>query len=360
MMLFKDEAEMARLWASDAVMGMSLSTRDGLAVRVVYAGRPGGSVGPDFRDAIFFIDGKRLAGDIELHLRASDWYAHGHDTDPHYNNVIAHIVAHSSPDAVPTRLVSGVTVPIIFLDEQSIGLSSSPITWPCKCNPMRKSEAFPVLRSAGQARFAARVARFRSELMVKGASLDSVLWYALAEAIGYGRDPALTRFIGQAIYRGAHPDIVGLDRISMTRLHYITRLVEGWRETSLAAMCCGTLLAGGVACGWQRLIVLLTSVETARGWGLGAGRAAIIAWNALLPCLAAYGDICGSRALARIACSVAESAPGIPSNAITRYMTRWFGWRSMPPGALAQQGLHHVYASWCRTKSCEGCPIGCR
>ena len=47
--------------------------------------------GPDFFNAKVKIGETLWAGNIELHLKASDWFRHGHDSDPSYNNTILHI-----------------------------------------------------------------------------------------------------------------------------------------------------------------------------------------------------------------------------------------------------------------------------
>ena len=50
------------------------------------------SSGADFFNAQLMIDGLRWAGNVEIHLKSSDWYVHNHHTDPNYDNVILHVV----------------------------------------------------------------------------------------------------------------------------------------------------------------------------------------------------------------------------------------------------------------------------
>ena len=48
--------------------------------------------GPDFNDAKIKIGKTTWAGNVELHLRSSDWKKHNHQNDKNYNNVILHVV----------------------------------------------------------------------------------------------------------------------------------------------------------------------------------------------------------------------------------------------------------------------------
>lgn len=54
--------------------------------------------GPDFFNAKLRLDGQLWAGNVELHVKASDWLAHHHDTDPRYDNVVLHVVNQSDRD----------------------------------------------------------------------------------------------------------------------------------------------------------------------------------------------------------------------------------------------------------------------
>ena len=48
--------------------------------------------GPDFFNAKIKIGAQTWAGNIEIHLKSSDWYAHNHQNDKSYDSVILHVV----------------------------------------------------------------------------------------------------------------------------------------------------------------------------------------------------------------------------------------------------------------------------
>ncbi len=80
------------LWAQ-RMLGLSFSLDGGGKVRVIDPGILNRDAGPDFFNAKVKIDGKTWVGNIEIHMKASDWHRHGHSEDPAYENVILHVVA---------------------------------------------------------------------------------------------------------------------------------------------------------------------------------------------------------------------------------------------------------------------------
>lgn len=70
----------------------SLRTTAGEDMEVIDPGMHNSSQGPDFFNAKVRVGGTLWAGNVEVHLKSSDWYRHGHETDPFYNNTILHVV----------------------------------------------------------------------------------------------------------------------------------------------------------------------------------------------------------------------------------------------------------------------------
>ena len=69
--------------------------------------------GPDFSLAKVRTGDLLWVGSVEMHLRSSDWYAHGHETDPRYDPIILHVVLeddreihNSRGEVIPTAVLT--------------------------------------------------------------------------------------------------------------------------------------------------------------------------------------------------------------------------------------------------------------
>ena len=101
------------IWKHRILPLKALQTTDGQDVEIVDVGLLNPNAGPDFFNAKVRIGQTMWAGNIEIHLKSSDWYRHGHDTDEAYNNVILH-VANIVDATVVTQI--GKDIPQLQLD----------------------------------------------------------------------------------------------------------------------------------------------------------------------------------------------------------------------------------------------------
>lgn len=61
-------------------------------VEVIDSGSYNTNSGPDFLNAKLKIDEQLWVGNVEIHIKSSDWYAHHHEKDVNYDAVILHVV----------------------------------------------------------------------------------------------------------------------------------------------------------------------------------------------------------------------------------------------------------------------------
>ena len=191
------ESFLAQIWQQQLTGREALVTTGGDTVEVLHPGRPTNDCGPDFRDALVAINGQRpLQGDIELHVNARDWRAHGHHKDPNYDRVILH-VALQSDGIEASPLCNGRAVPVLALSQSMSGstdelrgqLCQPPFgEEPCYQAFLRygKDEVIQVVEEAGDERFRHKAQRFEAALVSREA--DQVLYEGLMRALGYSRN----------------------------------------------------------------------------------------------------------------------------------------------------------------------------
>ncbi|MEM1340134.1 MAG: DUF2851 family protein [Bacteroidota bacterium] len=80
------------IWKTHKLPTNNIFTTNGEQVLILQPGLHNIKEGPDFFNALLEIDGQQWAGNVEIHLKTSDWYAHGHEQDVNYDNVVLHVV----------------------------------------------------------------------------------------------------------------------------------------------------------------------------------------------------------------------------------------------------------------------------
>lgn len=90
-----------------------LRTEKGEPIEVVNVGRHNSDAGPDFLGAQLKINGFMWIGNVEIHLKSSDWYRHHHELDAAYDNVVLHVVSDADCEVKTSK---GVTVPQLKLE----------------------------------------------------------------------------------------------------------------------------------------------------------------------------------------------------------------------------------------------------
>jgi len=93
----------------------SISLDNGEFISIIKTGSYNTNSGPDFFNALIKIGTTSWAGNIEIHVNASDWFRHKHQSNPAYDNIILHVVYNN--DAVIQRS-NNDPIPTLVLREQ--------------------------------------------------------------------------------------------------------------------------------------------------------------------------------------------------------------------------------------------------
>lgn len=80
------------LWVNKKLPFTQLKTHLNESLEINHFGQYLQNAGPDIFNAQISINQQKWAGNIEIHIKSSDWYVHNHEKDSNYDNVILHVV----------------------------------------------------------------------------------------------------------------------------------------------------------------------------------------------------------------------------------------------------------------------------
>jgi hypothetical protein len=117
-----------------------LQTTDGKGVEIIHPGVENTDSGPDFFNAKVKIEDTVWVGNVEFHVKTSDWTKHKHDKNAAYDTVILHVVYEHDVEKAQIGIVNDIPVVELkqYMNQELIdryySLVSSPTWIPCENN----------------------------------------------------------------------------------------------------------------------------------------------------------------------------------------------------------------------------------
>ena len=174
-----------KLYNKDSINGQN---RD--KIEILNQGTHNSDSGPDFFNAKIKINETVWAGNVEIHVNSSDWYAHNHHKDKAYDNVILQIVYNHDKEITRTNGQSIPTVEIKF-DQELLNNYESLIkreAWiPCQ-NEIKNVDPFMLqnwLEKLSIERLEEKAERINRILEQTNNSWESAFYIQLARNFGF-------------------------------------------------------------------------------------------------------------------------------------------------------------------------------
>lgn len=175
-----------KLWLSEDMV-----TNDGRRIRVIDPGLLNTDSGPDFFNAKVEIDGHLWVGNVEIHVRASDWKRHHHDEDPAYDSVILHVV---EKDDAPVARINGEIIPQVELkvsprfNESYDRLVNAKVELPCaaRLGEVPLLTVTEWIEALAFERLHGKVDRVRELYDRYNGSWEDICYVMLARTLGFG------------------------------------------------------------------------------------------------------------------------------------------------------------------------------
>src|SRR5438128_6734913 len=244
------ELELQARWFTGD-FGKHFVSTDGDKIEIVQFGVWNREAGPDFCDAAIRINGgKPIRGCIEIDLVDRNWEAHGHATNPAFEETVLHVFAEKSDREFFARTKSNRNVPQVWIDPKMLPDASGanlPLARPGRCQaPLKdlpEDRVRSVLDAAAQFRLQQKANRIRNK--IESRRRDEALFQEIAAALGYKENKLPFTLIAQRLplhfLRASPEDIesllfgvagflqtADLDRHQRLTREYLSQLWDRW------------------------------------------------------------------------------------------------------------------------------------
>jgi hypothetical protein len=178
------------LWKYGLYDAEKLFDNEGKKIIVINPGEYNHDSGPDFFNARLKIAGTEWAGNVEIHIRTSDFDNHRHNTDPAFDNVILHVVAENDRKVYNSRGEEILTAGLVFdidMYEKYIELVNNPYIIACQ-GEVNKIDSFKIshwLGSLAVERLQTKSEHILKILSVTGNDWDETFYRLLSRYFGF-------------------------------------------------------------------------------------------------------------------------------------------------------------------------------
>ncbi len=406
------------IWKYGLFPADKLFTPKGERVEILAPGQFNTDAGPDFLFSRIRIAGTVWVGHTEIHVKASDWFRHGHDKDPAYDTVVLHVVYEA--DCEVTRpggeVIPAVTLPVkpAYLDTYHSMLSTlSPV--PCE-RAWQKLEPLEVeswLVAMGVERMESKTTMISGRLAENKGGWEETLVQIIFRAFGFGINQEAFDRLGRSIplqairYSLSNPfrleallfgqsgmiperkpdpysKALAAEFEFARRKYNLEPLMNpGWKFLRMRPANFPTVrlaqLAAFLSGNPDRLGLVTRSAgrvsrdafdhpvssywkqhyDFGKKWaagypGIGSDTVNLFAINAGIPFFACRANRQGERTARERWMDSLEKMPA-ESNRITRI---WTGYGFRVPNAFYSQAFLHLFTAYCQPRKCLSCRIG--
>ncbi len=187
-----EEAFLHYIWKFQLFRQSELKTTAGEKLIVLKAGIHNLDSGPDFFNGQIRLAETRWAGNIEIHLRASDWMRHLHQNDQAYDKVILHVVWENDQDIlrkngelIPTLELNGLVKRQLVENYQQLQNASSKVPCANQINSVPKRVINQQLDRMLVSRLERKSAQIRRLLKQYQNDWEQCLYHLLCKYFGF-------------------------------------------------------------------------------------------------------------------------------------------------------------------------------
>lgn len=188
---------------------LPLVTTCGEEVEIIHPGNHNHNAGPDFFNARIKIAQTVWAGNVEIHVKSSDWIKHGHQTDKAYNTTVLHVVYE---DDFPIYLHEDEPLPTLEiaskfdsnLYENYINLIKSHLWIPC-LSSIARTDSFIINQWLGALvieRLENKVIAYENLLKQNNNNWEESFYQSLAKYFGFGLNGTPFLLMAQTLANG--------------------------------------------------------------------------------------------------------------------------------------------------------------